>query len=84
MGFTDGWLLGIVFEESVILAVLGYLPGLLGALVLYQVLANLSGMPIFMPVDRAILAFGFTLAMCVVSGAIATRKLAAADPADIF
>jgi putative ABC transport system permease protein len=84
MGFTDRYLLGIIFEEAVILAVVGFLPGLVGALVLYKILASLSGMPIFMPVDRAVLAFGFTLAMCTLSGAVATRKLAAADPADIF
>jgi putative ABC transport system permease protein len=84
MGFTDAYLLGIIFEEAVVLAVAGFLPGLAGAMLLYQVLASLSGMPIFMTVDRALLAFSFTLAMCIISGAIATRKLAAADPADIF
>ena len=84
MGFSDRYLLGIVFEESLALAVIGYIPGLIGALVLYKILASLSGMPIFMPIDRAVLAFGFTLVMCMASGAVATRKLAAADPADVF
>lgn len=84
MGFADSYLLGIIFEEALVLAVTGFLPGLVGALVLYEVLKNLSGMPIFMPPSRAAMAFGLTLAMCMVSGAIATRKLSAADPADIF
>lgn len=84
MGFTDLYLLGIIFEEAVVLAVIGFIPGLVGAMILYEILAALSGMPIFMPPERAVMAFGFTLIMCVVSGAIATRKLAAADPADIF
>jgi putative ABC transport system permease protein len=84
MGFTDLYLLGIIFEEAIVLAILGFIPGLIGALIIYEILANLSGMPIFMPVSRAIMAFGLTLGMCAVSGAIATRKLAAADPADIF
>jgi putative ABC transport system permease protein len=84
MGFTDLYLLGIIFEEAVVLAVIGFIPGLAGAMILYEILAALSGMPIFMPLDRAVLAFCFTMLMCVVSGAIATRKLAAADPADIF
>lgn len=84
MGFTDLYLLGIIFEEAVVLAVIGFIPGILGALVLYEILASLSGMPIFMTPSRAALMFCFTLGMCVVSGAIATRKLAAADPADIF
>lgn len=84
MGFTDLYLLGVIFEEAVVLAVIGFIPGLVGAMILYEILADLSGMPIFMPLDRAVLAFCFTMLMCIVSGAIATRKLAAADPADIF
>ena len=32
----------------------------------------------------AALVFAGTLAMCTISGAIATRRLAAADPADLF
>ncbi len=84
MGFTDLYLLGIIFEEAVILAVIGFIPGVIGALILYEILASLSGMPIFMPPARAFMALGFTLIICVVSGAIATRKLASANPADIF
>jgi putative ABC transport system permease protein len=84
MGFSDYYLLGILFEESIILAVIGYIPGLFGSLGLYKLLATLSGLPIAMPPDRALLAFGFTVVMCLISGAVATRKLAAADPADIF
>jgi len=84
MGFTDAYLLGIVFEEALVLAVAGFLPGLIGAVGLYKLLSALSGIPMFMPPSRALLAFGFTLLMCFVSGAIATRRLATADPADIF
>jgi putative ABC transport system permease protein len=84
MGFADSYLLGIIFEEALVLAIAGFLPGLIGALVLYEILRNLSGMPIMMPPSRAAMSFGLTLAMCMVSGAIATRKLSAADPAEIF
>lgn len=84
MGYTDGYLLGIVFEEALILAVIGFIPGFLGALCLYEVLHAFSGILISMPPSRAVTAFGFTLVMCFVSGAIATRRLSAADPADVF
>jgi putative ABC transport system permease protein len=33
---------------------------------------------------RAIMVLAGTIAMCVVSGAVATRKLARANPADLF
>lgn len=84
MGYTDGYLLGIVFEEALILAVIGFIPGFIGALCLYEILRGLSGMPIMMPPARGAMAFGFTVVVCFISGAIATRRLAAADPADIF
>jgi len=84
MGFTDAYLLGIIFEEAVVLAFAGFIPGLISSIGLYEILRGLSGMPILMPAGRALMAFGFTFAMCCISGAIATRRLAAADPADIF
>jgi putative ABC transport system permease protein len=37
-----------------------------------------------MTVDRVVLVLVGTIAMCMVSGAIATRRLAQADPADLF
>ena len=37
-----------------------------------------------MPPDRAALVLGLTLLMCAASGALATRRLASADPADVF
>jgi ABC-type antimicrobial peptide transport system permease subunit len=37
-----------------------------------------------MSVGRAVLVFGFTLAMCGVSGWLATDKLRRLDPAEIF
>jgi putative ABC transport system permease protein len=37
-----------------------------------------------MTLSRATLVLGLTVLMCVISGAIATRKLRSADPAEIF
>jgi putative ABC transport system permease protein len=37
-----------------------------------------------MTVHRAVVVFGLTLVMCLMSGAIATRRLQGADPADMF
>jgi putative ABC transport system permease protein len=37
-----------------------------------------------MPLARAFVVLTLTIIMCGISGAIATRKLQAADPADIF
>jgi putative ABC transport system permease protein len=84
MGYNNGYLLSVVFEEAVILAVLGFMPGAILPLVLYQLAAKATALPIFMTLSRLILVLVLTLVMCMMSGAIATRKLQSADPADMF
>lgn len=84
MGYRNSYLLGIVFEEAVILSVLGFLPGLVVALGAYQLTAAATALPLAMPLSRALSVLLLTFVMCGGSGAIATRRLQAADPADIF
>jgi len=84
IGYPQRFFLGIVFEEALILAVLGFIPGLLVSLALYVVVANVTGLPIAMTGSRAVFVFLGTIAMCALSGAVATRKVARANPADLF
>lgn len=84
MGYDQGFFLGIVFEEALILAVIGFVPGFLVSLGLYAGLVSFTGLPVEMDATRALLVFFGTLAACSLSGAIATRRLASADPADLF
>ncbi|MEH6522495.1 ABC transporter permease DevC [Sulfitobacter sp.] len=84
MGYGQPFFLGIVFEEAIILAVLGFVPGFLVSMALYAGLVSVTGLPVAMNASRAILVFLGTLTACTVSGAIATRRLANADPADLF
>lgn len=84
MGYRSSYLLGVVFEEALILSVLGFIPSLFLSMGAYNLTATATALPLSMPVDRAAFVFTLTLGMCAASGAIATRKLQAADPADIF
>lgn len=84
IGYPQPYFLGIVFEEAFSLAALGFIPGLLLSLFLYNLAANATELPIAMPVSRPVLVFTLTVLMCAVSGAIATRRLASAQPADLF
>ncbi|MBW4627122.1 MAG: ABC transporter permease DevC [Brasilonema octagenarum HA4186-MV1] len=84
MGYRDRYLLLIVLEQSLILASLGFIPGLGLALGQYTLIRNLGALPISMTFTRLALVFSLTLVMCMVSGMIATRKLQSADPADNF
>ncbi|MEM6451881.1 MAG: ABC transporter permease DevC [Cyanobacteria bacterium P01_D01_bin.105] len=84
MGYRNSYLLGIVFEEALILSLLGFFPSLALGMGIYALAATATALPMAMTVQRAIVVFVLTVAMCGASGAIATRRLQAADPADIF
>jgi putative ABC transport system permease protein len=84
MGFTDGFLLRLVVREGIILSVVGYIPGSLLAMAFYKAVNAATGIPIQANWERAVLLFGLTFLMCLMSGAMATRRLRAADPADVF
>ncbi|MCP9798349.1 ABC transporter permease DevC [Cyanobium sp. Lug-B] len=84
MGFRQRWLLLVVVEQALILAALGFIPGVLMPVWLYAVAAKATSLPIAMTLGRATTVFVLTLLMCLASGAIATRRLQAADPAELF
>lgn len=84
MGYRDRYLLWIVMEEAIILAALGFIPGLGLALGQYALIRNAAALPIAMTASRLLLVFCLTVIMCGASGLIATRRLQSADPADIF
>ena len=84
MGYTDFYLLTVVFQEALILSIVGFFPGMLAAAGLYTMTRNATNLPLLMTVARATTVLVLTMIMCTISGAIAVRKLRAADPADMF
>ncbi len=84
IGYPHKYFLIVIFQEALILAFLGYLPGFALALFLYQKAREATLLPVFMSFERAIQVLILTIFMCFISGAIAIRKLRAAEPADIF
>ena len=84
MGYKDSYFVALVFQEAIILAVLGFLPGYFIATGLYSLAAGATALPLAMTGSRATTVLILTIIMCCVSGSVAVRKLSAADPADIF
>ena len=84
MGYDDTFVVNIILQESLILAVLAFFPSLVLSLGLYGFLARATSLMVMMTVSRALLVFGFTLVMCGISGWLATGKLRRLDPAEIF
>ncbi|MBI1245423.1 MAG: FtsX-like permease family protein [Alphaproteobacteria bacterium] len=84
VGYDDSYFLGIIVEEAAILAAFGFVPGLLVALGLYTFVSAQTALPLTMTFARALALCTGTMAMCVLSGFVATRRLARADPAELF
>lgn len=84
MGYGHRFFLGIVLEEALILGVLGFVPGVLVATAILTGMAAATTLPLSMTFGMAVMVFVGTVVACALSGAIATRRLAAADPADLF
>jgi putative ABC transport system permease protein len=84
MGYHNRYLLGIVIEEAVILAILGYIPGLAISMGLYELTVRTISIPMFMDLGRVIYVLLLTIAMCAVSGLASVQKVISADPAEVF
>ena len=84
MGYGPRFFLGIVVEEALVLGLLGFLPGLLVGSAVLALMGAMTTLPLAMTPGMAASVFVGTVLFSVLSGAIATRRLAAADPAELF
>jgi putative ABC transport system permease protein len=84
MGYTHGYLRKVVLQEAIILAVLGFVPGMAIAHLVFTKGADATRLPLEMSVESALSVFALTVAMCAGSGMMALRKLQAVDPAEVF
>jgi putative ABC transport system permease protein len=84
IGYPNTALNAVVLQEAVCLSLLGFLPGLVGAALLYATLDHLTGLPMRLSLGRVGLILFLTVLMCIASGFLALRKVKAADPAEVF
>jgi putative ABC transport system permease protein len=84
IGYKNQYLLKLVIQQAFFIAVLGYIPGLLIAIIQYEVVKKATLLPVFMTLNRAGFVLIATILMCAIAGATAVKKLQDADPADIF
>jgi putative ABC transport system permease protein len=84
MGYRLPSLLGVVAREGLLLASFGYLPAYAAGQGLYWLVRNATQLPVAMNMTRSLTVFTMILVMCMASAALAMRRLADADPAEIF
>ncbi len=84
MGYGPRFFVSIVLEEALILGILGFLPGFAVGATILAAMGKMTTLPLALTPSMAITVFVGTVVFSALSGAIATRRLAAADPADLF
>lgn len=83
IGASDKVLYGVIVEQSIWMAVLGYIPGMLLCLGVSAAVAG-QGIIILITPGAAAGVFGIIVTMCIGSGFLAIRKVTRIDPAIVF
>jgi putative ABC transport system permease protein len=84
IGYRNGYLFRVILWQACLLALIGFFPGLLTSLGIYEWTRQAARIPINMTANRAVYVLMLTMIMCLCSGLLAIRKLRSADPADLF
>jgi putative ABC transport system permease protein len=84
IGYHQRYLLSMVLQQAFFIAIIGYIPGFLATIILYEITRNMTLLPIGMNINRAFFVLIITISMSFISGGLALKKLQSADPADIF
>ena len=84
IGYRTGYLLRVVFEQAAFNAFAGWIPALLVSILLFRIIGSVALLPLHMTVRIITVSLGLTLGMCLISAAIAIRRVVKADPAEVF
>jgi putative ABC transport system permease protein len=84
MGYSGSYLARVVLGAALILAVAGFIPGLLLSFLLYDFVGSATFLPLRLDAAMGITVFVMIFVMCAVAGLLAVRKLRDANPADMF
>jgi len=84
VGFTPRYIYGVGFQQAMLYLAMSYLPSLVVAWFLFQLVHLASRLPIRMTAGLVGLVLLLSFAMCGISGMLALRKIKKADPADLF
>jgi len=84
IGVADRRLYGCVLGQASIFAVLAFVPAWMAAAAVFSVIRQSTRLPIAATVGNTTLVFGLTVVMCLSAAALSLRRLALADPADLF
>lgn len=83
-GCSDRFLRGVVVQQSVILAVTGFIPAAALSWGIFLATRIATSLPAYLDLGKSAVVLSLTVSMCLLSGWLALRVLEQADPADVF
>jgi putative ABC transport system permease protein len=84
MGYGNRYLMSVMVQQALLLAIISYACGVLVAQLLYVVTTAGAQIPVRMTTPNLLWVLLLSVLMCVVSGLAAVRKAFRADPAELF
>lgn len=84
MGYSTLYLQTIILVESIIISILGFIPGFFVGVLIYKLIANTTGLLMQMNINGVIVVFILTIFMCISASLIAAKKLHNIDPAELY
>lgn len=84
IGYYNRFVIGVVFQQALLLSGMGFVTGIVMSQVFYRILSSQTGLLMRLTVLRAAFVFGLTVIMCLAAGSLAVRKALSADPAEVF
>jgi putative ABC transport system permease protein len=84
MGYTDGYLGGVVVTLAIIVSTISYVPAVAIAAALYSMVRGATKLPIEMTAARMIAVLAIAWGMSALSALVALRVLRRADPVELL
>jgi putative ABC transport system permease protein len=84
MGFSNGFLRRVILEQAIVLSLSGFVIGLVLSLLADGYIASQTALPIRITALTGLFVGFLTVAMCAMAGLIAIRRVALADPAELY
>jgi putative ABC transport system permease protein len=84
LGYSNAFVSTVVVQQAVVLALMGFVPGMLVSVWLYDQAGAATRLPLTLTQDRVMTVLLMTVAMCAISGVFALRKVRRLDPAEVF
>jgi putative ABC transport system permease protein len=84
IGYKGIFFILAVFWESMLIAVIGFVPGVALSAMLYSFIGGITHIPMDMNLSLMGFVFSMVFVMCFLSGLLAARKLGKADPVELF